>query len=118
MTLGGTDIGASLKPATATGVFSFFWFENIGIVLWHARPTPEATRTLTEQILAARERHPSGVSLVHIQHYVPEMLTAETRNAFARSIKELSGHIIATAVVARASGFLASALRSAVLVST
>jgi len=112
VTRGGSHEDVPITPASASGIFSLFWFENIGIVAWHERPTPESADALADLLLASREQHPSGISLVHIQHYPPEMLTPETRSVFARKLKELGDHVIATAVVTHTSGFIASTLRS------
>lgn len=108
----GSDPDAPIQPASAPGVFSLYWFENIAIILWHTQPTPEAPDALTALLVESRERFPSGISAIHIQHFTPKMLAAETRNGFARSIKAVHGHIIATAVVTHASGFMASTLQS------
>ena len=93
-------------------IVSLYWVENIAITSWHKPLTGQAIDELHRVEEPMRKRYPSGMSFVHIGRAELAMIDAGTRDAFVRVLKALEGYIVATAVIARASGFWASTLRS------
>jgi hypothetical protein len=97
------------------GVYSSYLWKNVAFIVWFAPATLESLAVFETGIKSLTERHPEGLSSVHIM--VPggkSLPTAEARAELARLMREyatLSSHV---AVVIPGSGFWASALRGVV----
>lgn len=96
----------------APDVLSLYWVENVGIVCWHKPLSAPVIEALHREAEPQRRRYPSGMSFVHIGQPEYALIDAATRETFVRILKELDGYAAATAIIVRASGFWASALRS------
>jgi hypothetical protein len=96
----------------APDVVSLYWVDNVAIMAWHRNPTAPVIDALHRAAEPQRRQFPSGMSFVHLGRVQLAMLDPEGRQAFVRVAQELGSYNVATAIVARASGFWASTLRS------
>lgn len=90
------------------------WVQNIGIVVWHAAPTASIVDRLWEEAAEVRAKYPGGMSFVHVGSTEAVRMDSAARESFLRILKEFRSSMAATAIVARAEGFLASTVRSVV----
>jgi hypothetical protein len=91
---------------------SFFAFNNVTVVVWHATPEPLSVERLRLVSERRRKQHPKGLSVVHLVQTSPiELPDGPTRQAFARVIKEGRETLALVAVVVPVGGFMASAVR-------
>jgi hypothetical protein len=101
-----------IKLTSAPNDVSLYWLENVAIMAWHTKVTAPVIEALHVESEPRRKRYPTGMSFVHIGRVEYAMMDAATRDAFVRLGRELGTYTVATAIVAGASGFLASTLRS------
>jgi hypothetical protein len=97
------------------GVYSSYIWKNVAFIVWFAPATLESLATLEKGIESLTERHPEGLSSVHIM--VPggkSLPTVEARAELARLMREYPALSSLVAVVIPGSGFWASALRGVV----
>ncbi|MET0388958.1 MAG: hypothetical protein ABW321_23495 [Polyangiales bacterium] len=93
---------------------SLFWVENVAIMVWHRPVTAPVLEALHALAAPRRAQYPSGMSFVHLGQVQMSMMDSATRDVFVRVLRELNTYMAATAVVAKASGFWASTVRSVV----
>jgi hypothetical protein len=105
-------VGPAEHVSFAPDAVSLFWVESIAIMAWHKAPSARVMDALHELASPRRVRYPTGMSFIHIGRVEYALIDNATRDVFVRVTKELDKYIVATAVVARASGFLASTVRS------
>lgn len=96
----------------APDAVGLYWVDNVAIMAWHQSPTAAVVEALHASAEPRRKRYPSGMSFVHLGRAQFSLLDGETRQVFVRLLRELDSYVAATAIVTRASGFLASTLRS------
>ena len=96
------------------GVVSFYGFENITIIVWHAKPTLSSVQHLARVSARRRAEFAHGISVVHLVLGTFEMPDTVTRDAFAKLLREGGGKLAVVCMVVGTGGFWASALRSLV----
>jgi hypothetical protein len=101
-----------IRIAVVPGTLSLYWVENVAILAWHQPITAAAMEAMYALVEPQRERYPTGMSFVHIGRGQHAMVDAEARAVIVRILRELDHYTAAVAIVARASGFWASTLRS------
>jgi hypothetical protein len=89
-----------------------YWVQNVGIMAWYKPVTAPVLEALHNQTQARRAQYPSGMSFVHVGRAEMALIDSATRQMFVRTARDLDGYTAATAILTRASGFLASTLRS------
>lgn len=96
------------------GVVSFYGFENITIVVWHAKPTLTAAQHLSRVSIRRRAEFENGISVIHLVQGTFEMPDSPTRDAFVKLLRDGGGKLAVLCVIVGTGGFWASALRSLV----
>jgi hypothetical protein len=96
----------------APDAVTLYWVQNVVIMAWRKPVTAPVLEALHAMVQAQRVRYPSGMSFVHVGRAEMAFMDAATRQTFVRTSRELDGYTAATAILTRASGFLASTLRS------
>ena len=96
------------------GVVSFYGYENITIIVWHAKPTLAAAQHLARVSQRRRAEFVQGISVVHLVQVTFEMPDGPTRDEFVRLLRDGGGKLAVLCVIVGAGGFWASALRSLV----
>lgn len=91
---------------------SLYWVDNVAIMAWREPVTARVADAIFERAEPQRKRYPGGISYVHIGRVEYAMMDGAARRSLARMGRELGNQVISVAVVVRASGFLASTLRS------
>ena len=94
------------------GVVSFYGYENITIIVWHAKPTLAAAQHLFRVSHRRRAEFSHGISVVHLVQVTFEMPDGPTRDEFVRLLRDGGGKLAVLCVIVGAGGFWASALRS------
>jgi hypothetical protein len=103
-----------IRLEIAPEVLTIYWVDNIGILVWHLPPTAAVVEALHRSSESRRKQYPTGMSFVHIGRVQLALLDPDARDAFVRITRELQGYVAAAVFLAKASGFMASALRSIV----
>jgi hypothetical protein len=103
-----------IRLDVAPDMLSLFWVDNIAIMVWHSSPSAALVEELHRSAEPRRRQFPGGMSFVHIGRVQLAMLDTEARDVFVRISRELQGYMAAVVFFAKASGFLASTLRSIV----
>lgn len=96
------------------GVVSLYGFENITIVVWHAKPTVTAAEQLARLSQRRRAEFTHGISAMHLVQATFEMPDGPTRDTFVKLLRDGGGKLAVLSVVVGTGGFWASALRSLV----
>jgi hypothetical protein len=104
----------STRIPIVPGALSSYWVENVMILAWHQPISAAAMEALYATVESQRKRHATGMSFVHIGRVQYAMIDSETRALIVRILKELGDYTAGVAIVARASGFWGSTLRSIV----
>ncbi|HET8936067.1 MAG TPA: hypothetical protein VFN67_21620 [Polyangiales bacterium] len=104
--------GALVPLSGETGIVSFYGFENITIIVWHAKPTLAAAQHLSRVSIRRRVEFENGISVIHLVQGTFEMPDASTRDAFAKLLRDGGGKLAVLCVIVGTGGFWASALRS------
>jgi len=104
-------LGLTLASAVDRVYTSYVW-KNVVIVVWFDAATVESILVFERSCQERAQKHPQGMSSVHIM--VPggkSLPTAEARAELSRVMREYAQYSAATAVVIPGTGFWASALR-------
>jgi hypothetical protein len=96
----------------APNVVALYWVENVAILAWNEQATAAVVEALHAAAEPQRKRYPTGMSFVHIGRVQISLMDSATRQVFVRVLREMDTYVAASAIVTRASGFLASTLRS------
>lgn len=108
----GPSDGEPIRVDFAPDHVVMYWVQNVMVMAWSkpvTAPVLEALHTMTQ---ARRPHYPTGMSFVHVGRAEMAMMDSAARQAFVRTSRDLDGYTASTAILTRASGFLASTLRS------
>jgi hypothetical protein len=94
------------------GVVSLYGYENITIIVWHAKPTLAAAQHLARVSQRRRAEFAHGISAVHLVQATFEMPDGPTRDEFVRLLRDGGGKLAVLCLIVGEGGFWASALRS------
>lgn len=106
--------GTLLPLGGEPGVVSFYGFENITIIVWHAKPTLTAAQHLSRVSIRRRTEFEQGISVIHLVQVTFEMPDASTRDSFLKLLRDGGGKLAVLSLIVGTGGFWASALRSLV----
>jgi hypothetical protein len=104
--------GEPIRLDFAPDAVTVYWVQNVVIMAWSKPVTAPVLEALHAMVQAKRPRYPTGMSFVHVGRAEMAFMDSDTRQTFVRTSRELDGYTAATAILTRASGFLASTLRS------
>jgi hypothetical protein len=96
------------------GVVSLYGYENMTIIVWHAKPTVLAVQKLARVSQRRRAEFEHGISVVHLVPKVFEMPDPAARDAFLKVLRDGGGKLAVLCIIVASGGFWASALRSLV----
>jgi hypothetical protein len=96
------------------GRFRFYEWKNLFLLVWLGESDIANVARLAQSTASIHERHPEGVSAVHILHGSVKLPDTETRAALLQLSNQYATRLGGIAVVLRGSGFWASTMRSIV----
>jgi hypothetical protein len=104
--------GEPIRLDFAPDAVTLYWVQNVAIMAWMKPVTAQVLEALHSKTMAQRLRYPTGMSFVHVGRAEMAFMDSAARQMFVRTSRELDHYTVATAILTRASGFLASTLRS------
>jgi hypothetical protein len=96
------------------GAFTVYGWHNMTFVVWSGAATAASVAHLDRLTALTRERHPQGLSAVHIVRGQVALPSTEARQGLVRLTNDYGDWLAAVAVVIGGSGFWASTMRSVV----
>ena len=91
---------------------SLYGYENITVIVWHAKPTVAAAQQLARVSQRRRAEFAHGISAVHLVQATFQMPDGPTRDEFVKLLRDGGGKLAVLCVIVGEGGFWASALRS------
>src|SRR5262245_16796261 len=92
--------------------YLFAGYRGIVVAVWTIQGTGELADALGRVTERYLERHPTGISSVHIIAKNPPLPTAEARTRLGALTERFAPHLAGVGSVLEGTGFWASALRS------
>ena len=90
-------------------------YRDLFVLIWRHETTVQGCRSFRDELFRFAENRPQGIGLLTIVEETAPMPPVESRQSIASTLRDASGHIVASAVVFEGAGFRAAAVRSVVV---